>query len=295
MKDRKGTSEPDTDVDDGRYLGLLGVRIRDLRARRGMTRKILARDSGVSERYLAQLEVGRGNISILRLRDVAQAMGLPLEELISVGPEQPPELTLLIQHLKRLSPDRLAEARVALLSRSELQGKRGRIALIGLRGAGKTTLGGLLAQRLGVPFFELAQEIEREAGMTLSEIFSLNGQAAYRRYERRALQAVAEAHERFVLAPGGSIVSEPATFGVLLSSCFTIWLKASPQEHMARVVAQGDQRPMIDNREAMKDLERILAGREAMYIKADATVDTSGRSIDESLAALLGVVPAAQA
>ena len=127
--------------------------------------------------------------------------------------------------------------------------------------------------------------------MTLSEIFSLYGQAAYRRYERRALQSVVENNERFVLSPGGSIVSEPATFDELLTSCYTIWLKASPAEHMARVIAQGDQRPMSDNQEAMKDLERILAGREAMYVKADATVDTSGRSVDQALADLLRIVP----
>jgi len=290
MKDDKRKALPE--IDDDRYLHLLGERIRDLRARRGMTRKILARDSGVSERYLAQLEVGRGNISILRLREVAQAMGLPLEDLIRVGPEQPPELTLLIQYLHRLSPSKLAQARELLLANFETQGKRGRIALIGLRGAGKTTLGGLLAEKLGVPFIELAQAIEQEAGMTLSEIFSLYGQAAYRRYERRALQSVVENNERFVLSPGGSIVSEPATFDELLTSCYTIWLKASPAEHMQRVIAQGDQRPMSDNREAMADLERILAGREAMYVKADAAVDTSGRSVEQALADLLRVVPA---
>ena len=276
MKDRNGKAAPNSNVDDERYLRMLGERIRDLRARRGMTRKILARDSGISERYLAQLEVGRGNISILRLREVAQAMGLPIEDLIRVGPEQPPELTLLIQYLHRLSPTRLSEARELLLAKFETQGKRGRIALIGLRGAGKTTLGRLLAEKLGVPFIELAQAIE---------------QAAYRRYERRALQTIVERNQRFVLAPGGSIVSEPATFDELLTSCYTIWLKASPEEHMSRVVAQGDQRPMSDNREAMKDLERILAGREAMYVKADAAVDTSGRSIEQSTLDLLRTIP----
>jgi XRE family aerobic/anaerobic benzoate catabolism transcriptional regulator len=291
MKDRNGKAAPNSNVDDERYLRMLGERIRDLRARRGMTRKILARDSGISERYLAQLEVGRGNISILRLREVAQAMGLPIEDLIRVGPEQPPELTLLIQYLHRLSPTRLSEARELLLAKFETQGKRGRIALIGLRGAGKTTLGRLLAEKLGVPFIELAQAIEQEAGMTLSEVFSLYGQAAYRRYERRALQTIVERNQRFVLAPGGSIVSEPATFDELLTSCYTIWLKASPEEHMSRVVAQGDQRPMSDNREAMKDLERILAGREAMYVKADAAVDTSGRSIEQSTLDLLRTIP----
>lgn len=274
------------------YLRQLGERIRYLRVRRGMTRKILARDSTVSERYLAQLEAGEGNISIIRLRQVAQAMDIPLEELVRVGPEQPPELTLLVQYLKRLSPGKLAEARDLLLSAFETPGRRGRIALIGLRGAGKTTLGAMLAAHLKLPFVDMATAIEREAGMTLSEIFSLYGQAAYRRYERRALQLAVEAHQRFVLAPGGSIVTEPATFDELLTSCYTIWLKASPEEHMARVLGQGDQRPMNDNREAMKDLERILAGREAMYVKADAIVATSGLTLQQSFAELLKVVPA---
>lgn len=291
MNDRRARVTSHAEVDDDRYLAMLGDRIRDLRARRGMTRKILARDSGVSERYLAQLEGGQGNISVLRLRQVAQAMGMPIEDLIRVGPEQAPELTLLIQYLNRLSPGKLTDARELLLSSFETQGKRGRIALIGLRGAGKTTLGTRLAARLDVPYIELARSIEEQAGMTLPEIFSLYGQGAYRRYERRALQAVIEAHERFILIPGGSIVSEPSTFDELLTSCYTIWLKASPQEHMARVVAQGDQRPMSDNREAMKDLERILAGREAMYVKADASVDTSGRTIEQSLADVMAVLP----
>lgn len=277
--------------DDNEFLQLLGDRIRDLRAQRGMTRRILARDSGVSERFLAQLETGEGNISIIRLRDVAQAMGLPLEDLIRVGAERPPELTLLIQYLHRLSPAKLAQARELLLNTFETKGRRDRIALIGLRGAGKTTLGNMLARHMNLPFVELAKEIEAEAGMTLSEIFSLYGQAAYRRYERRALKTIEEKHDRFVLSPGGSIVSEPATFDELLTACYTIWIKASPEEHMARVIAQGDHRPMIDNQEAMKDLERILARREAMHVKADAALDTSGRSIDESFAALIKLIP----
>ncbi|MBI4984465.1 MAG: helix-turn-helix transcriptional regulator [Rhodocyclales bacterium] len=291
MNGEKNEAAGEATLEDGEFLRQVGDHIRDLRAQRGMTRKILARDSGVSERYLAQLESGQGNISIVRLRDVAQAMGMPLQDVISVGPEQPPELTLLIQYLHRLSPAKLAEARELLLSTFESKSRRDRIALIGLRGAGKTTLGTMLAQHLGIPFVELAREIETEAGMTLSEIFSLYGQAAYRRYERRAMKSVQEKYERFVLSPGGSIVSEPATFDELLTACYTIWIKASPEEHMARVVAQGDHRPMIDNQEAMKDLERILSRREAMYVKADAVVDTSGQSIDDSFAALLAVVP----
>ena len=276
---------PDLSADDNEYLGMLGERIRGLRARRGMTRKILAQQSGVSERYLAQLETGHGNISIVLLRRIAQAMGLPLVDLSREGPEQPVELTLLIQFLARLSPAKLARARALLAAEFEAAGNRDRsrrIALVGLCGAGKSTLGQMLAARRGVVFVEAARAIEREAGTVLSEIFSLYGQAAYRRYERRALEAVLEQHDAFVLAPGGSIVSEPATFDLLLTSCFTVWLRATPEEHMARVIAQGDYRPMAGDGEAMEDLRRILAGREALYSKADVILETSGSSVEQS-------------
>ncbi|MBI1905685.1 MAG: helix-turn-helix transcriptional regulator [Rhodocyclales bacterium] len=286
---------PDLSADENSYLRMLGERIRELRARRGMTRKILARDSGVSERYLAQLETGHGNISIILLRQISQAMGMPLVELVQEEPEQPVELTLLQQFLTRLSPKKLARARTVLMNEfgsADKSERRHRVALIGLRGAGKTTLGQLLASQLDAPFIELAREIEREAGTVLAEIFSLYGQAAYRRYERRALESVIENHERFVVAPGGGIVSEPATFDLLLTSCYTVWLKASPEEHMGRVVAQGDQRPMLDNQEAMQDLQRILVGRTALYSKADAIVDTSGKTAEQSLSDLLKCIVA---
>ena len=275
--------------DETDYLRALGDRIREARARRGMTRKILARDSGVSERYLAQLESGQGNISIILLRQVAQAMGLPLADLVREGPERPVELALLLQALERLSPQELQQARQLLggvFGAAMAEGRRHRIALIGLRGAGKSTLGRGLAERLGVPFLELDREIERESGLELSEIFALYGQTAFRRYERRSLEAVIERHPRAVIATGGSLVSEPGTFDLLLAACFTVWLKAAPEEHMGRVIAQGDVRPMADNAEAMEDLRRILAGREALYSKADAVVDTAGRTVAESLAAL---------
>lgn len=274
------------------YLKLLGERIRTARAQRGMSRRILARDSGVSERYLAQLEAGQGNISIALLRKVAQAMGIPLSDLVRDEPEPPVELRLLVQSLARLSPQQLAQARRLLTDRfGALSGdRRSRIALIGLRGAGKSTLGARLAQHLGVPFLELDREIERESGLALGEIFDLYGQAAFRRHERRALESVLQRYPRAVIATGGSIVSEPGTFDLLLSSCFTIWIKAAPEEHMARVVAQGDLRPMADNAESMDDLRRILAGRAALYAKADVAVDTAGKDIETSLAELVAAV-----
>ena len=275
------------------YLSLLGERVRAARVRRGMTRKILAHDSGVSERYLAQLEAGQGNISIALLRQVAEAMSLPLGELVREGAERPIELTLLIQRLERLAPEQLAEAGKLLTKHFGLERgahRHDRIALIGLRGAGKSTLGKKLAAALNRPFIEMADEIQSVAGMSMDQIFDLSGQAGYRRYEKRALERVLERNERFVAATGGSIVSETGTYDLLLNSCYTVWIKAAPEEHMARVVAQGDMRPMAGNAEAMDDLRQILAEREALYARADATFDTAGRTIDGAFSQLLQLI-----
>jgi len=270
------------------YLAVLGERVREARSRRGMARKLLARDSGVSERYLAQLEAGKGNISILLLRQIAGALKLPLTELLAEESGDAVELTLTTQLLKQLPRHKLAAVRSQLMrdyggARDE---RMKRIALIGLRGAGKSTLGARLAKGLGAPFVELDLQIEREAGTSLSEIFLLYGQAGYRRYERRCLEKILDRNERAVIATGGSIVSEPGTYELLLSACFTVWLRAEPEEHMARVLAQGDTRPMAGNDQAMEDLRRILDGRALLYGQADVTVDTAGRSVEESLAEL---------
>lgn len=281
----------------GPFLRLLGDRVREARARRGMTRRILARQSDVSERYLAQLESGQGNVSILLLRQVARALGMPLASLVSEDPEPPVELTRTVELLQRLSPEQLAQARehmVRSLGSVEVGARQGRIALIGLRGAGKTTLGSLLAQRLDVPFIELDREIELESGLSLGAIFDIYGQAGFRRLERLCLDRAIERHHRFVLATGGSIVSEPSTFARLLAACYTVWLHASPSEHMDRVIAQGDLRPMAGNSQAMVDLQRILHGRESLYKGADVEIDTSGRSLAESLEDTLEVLSHAQ-
>ncbi len=265
---------------DPAFLKLLGDRVREARARRGMTRKILARDSGVSERYLAQLEAGQGNISILLLRDIARALDVPLEALVYDGPEPPIDLVHTTAFLRSLPSDELAQARTLLVEHFggvDLAARRGRVALIGLRGAGKSTLGAMLAERLEVPFLELDRLIEQESGVSLSAIFDLYGQGGFRRFERRCLDDVIERYPRFVLATGGSLVSEPATFERLLTMCLTVWLRATPEDHMQRVITQGDMRPMADNRESMADLERILTVREPLYRKADLTVDTSSQ------------------
>jgi XRE family aerobic/anaerobic benzoate catabolism transcriptional regulator len=281
--------------DDGAFLAALGGRVREFRARRGMTRKILAKDSGVSERYLAQLETGQGNASLSILRRLARALDVPIGALIADALDPPFELTRTIELLRRLEPEQLSKARGLLVSAfgdAETEGRAGRIALIGLRGAGKTTLGRLLAERLGVPFLELDREIERESGVSLATIFDFYGQAGFRRMERRCLDRVIEEHPAFVLATGGSIVSEASTFERLLAACWTVWLKAAPVEHMQRVVAQGDMRPMSGNRASMADLQRILAGREPLYRLADAEVDTSATPVADALDRLVAAVPA---
>ena len=276
-------ADPDSESD---YLKLLGERVRETRARRGMTRKILARDSGVSERYLAQLETGQGNVSILLLRQIAQALDTPLQALVLDGPEPPVDLVHTTEFLRRLPATELIAARRLLVEHFggvDLEARRGRIALIGLRGAGKSTLGAMLADRLEMPFLELDRLIEQESGVSLSVIFDLYGQSGFRRLERRVLDQIIERYPRFVLATGGSLVSEPATFERLLTMCFTVWLRATPEEHMQRVIAQGDMRPMADNRESMSDLRRILDVREPLYRKADATINTSGGTVKESM------------
>jgi len=278
--------------DDDGFLRILGNRVREARASRGMTRRILARDSGVSERYLAQLESGQGNVSILLLRDIAKALDIPLEVLLLDGPGPPVDLVHTTELLRRLSPADLLQARQLLVQHfggADLAARQHRIALVGLRGAGKSTLGAKLAEQFDVPFLELDRLIEQEGGVPLGVVFDLYGQSGFRRLERRCLEHVLERYPRFVLATGGSLVSEPASFERLLTMCYTVWLKASPEDHMQRVMAQGDMRPMADNRESMEDLQRILEAREPLYRKADLAIDTSAHSLEESLEILVRV------
>lgn len=279
---------------DGEFLEGLGKRVRELRERRGMTRKLVARDSGVSERHLAHLEAGEGNVSIVLLRHIAQALSVPLIDLFSSDAEDTVERRLIRRFLERMPQHRLEEVVFRLMRDfgHEEAVRRNRIALIGLRGAGKSTLGKRLARDLGVPFVELVSEIEREIGMPVSEVFSLYGQAGYRRLEKRTLERVLKEHERAVFSVGGGIVSQGDTYDLLLSSCYTVWLKARPEEHMARVIAQGDLRPMAGNDEAMDDLRHILEARESLYGKADSHLDTSGASEEDTFYRLRQLVSA---
>lgn len=286
-------SKPAAGRDSDAYLQRLGDRVRVLRNQRGMTRKALAQHAKVSERYLAQLEAGQGNISIVLLRRVARAMGLPVTQLVHDGTEPPLDLVLLTQFLERLPPDMLGEARKLVtghFSSPTEDVRRKRIALIGLRGGGKSTLGALLAKKLGFPFIELDREIERRSGATLSEIFDMFGQETFRRAERDALDDVLRQHSAFVIATSGSIVTEPGTLELLLSSCFTVWIRAEPEEHMKRVIAQGDMRPMANSARAMQDLISILKSREPLYARAEAALTTTGQLPEQNLAELLRLI-----
>ena len=281
------------------YLVLLGERVRGLRAIRGMTRKELARAAKVSERHLANLERGVGNVSILVLLQIARAFNCALAELVGDVTTSSPEWLLIRGVLENRTEKELQLARETL---SGLFGMRAatrqknrldRIALVGLRGAGKSTLGRLLATDLGYPFIELSAEIQRVAGCGILEIHSLYGSAAYRRYEKKALQEALRLYPKMVLATPGGLVSEPATMNLLLSNCYTVWVKATPEEHMARVMAQGDFRPMAGNKEAMADLKRILTSREAFYSKADFICSTSQLSLADCFDGLRSHIRAA--
>jgi len=237
------------------YLARLGERVRAWRTEHGMTRKQLSAASGVSERYLAQLEAGEGNISVLLLRKVARAMGVSVERLVR-----------------------------------EDDGVAKPVALLGLRGAGKSTLGAKLAASVNVPFVELDREVEKEAGAPLAEVFAMYGQDAFRRFERRALERVLSEHPRAVIATGGSLVTDPGTYELLLERCRCVWLKASAQEHMSRVLAQGDLRPFKGRSAALDEIRKLLADRERLYSRAAAVLDTSGKGVRQCLTELRRVI-----
>ena len=271
-------------------IARVGERVRDARVRKGMPRRILSERSGVSPRYLAQLEAGAGNISIGLLQKVALALDLRIEWLVG---ELDPWTTdgMRLAELYRCADPEVRDAVMQLLGSSQSDARRGsRICLLGLRGAGKSTLGKLAGQALGVPFVELNREIEAQSGMPVAEVMALYGQEGYRKLEAQALRQVVAAHDRLVLAVAGGIVSDPETFNRLLSDFHTIWLKAGPQDHWQRVRAQGDDRPMTGNPEAMDQLRSILTSREAVYDRALARLDTSGKTVNQSLEELLELI-----
>jgi XRE family transcriptional regulator, aerobic/anaerobic benzoate catabolism transcriptional regulator len=270
------------------FLEQLGQRVRNMRALRGMSRKVLAKVSGISERYIAQLESGKGNVSIVLLRRVSNAMGAHLEDLIPAA-DPAPDWQVIRDLMRKASPSQIAQAKDVLAGHgtSAHRASFSGIALIGLRGAGKSTLGKVLAKRVGWNFVELNKEIERENGLSVAEIINLYGQEGFRRLEQAAVQQLLARKELMVLATGGGIVSEPLTFDLILSSFYTIWLKAEPEEHMARVRKQGDLRPMADDRSAMAELRNILKSREPLYARAATVVDTAGLSVDAAAAKLI--------
>lgn len=279
---------PPTDFD---LLPGLGQRVKLLRARRGMTRRILSEEAGVSERHLANLESGTGNISVLVLANVATALDCSLAELLGDETTASPEWLMIRRLLHGREPRELSEAYSALSglfgSAGTAQNRRHRIALVGLRGAGKSTLGQMAAAELGVPFIELRAEITRLAGCAPVEIQALYGSNAYRRYERQALEETLLTHDACVIATAGGLVGDTATFDLLLNNCFTLWLQADPEDHFNRVLAQGDQRMMPGNRNGVDDIRLTLESRASFYAKADCAFNTSGKTLEEAFAGLM--------
>jgi XRE family aerobic/anaerobic benzoate catabolism transcriptional regulator len=288
------TASPDPGL-----LPALGQRVKLLRARRGMTRRILAEEAQVSERHLANLESGTGNVSILVLAQVAHALGCPLAELLGDETTSSPEWLMIRRLLHGRETHDLAAAQRALSGMFGAglpgHGRGERIALIGLRGAGKSTLGRMLAEKLGRHFVELRTEITRLAGCSPYEIQALYGSNAYRRYERQALEETLRSHESCVIATAGGLVADTATFDLLLANCLTVWLQAEPEDHLTRVMAQGDQRMMPGNRNGLDDIRLTLESRASFYAKADYAFNTSGQTLNEAFEGLLRLLESAQA
>jgi XRE family aerobic/anaerobic benzoate catabolism transcriptional regulator len=275
------------------FLAAIGREVRRHRAKRGMTRRQLAEASATSERYLAQIESGAGNPSVSVLRAIAQALDLPAAALLPEQGARTAELGAILDLLAQVPEKELPalvkeiEARVALRAGAD---RAQRIALVGLRGAGKSTLGRMLAQHLGSPFIELDRRVEEDYGASIPDLIEMAGTATFRRQERSALERVIAENDGAIITTAGGIVSNPETYALLLRHSHTIWIKARPEEHMSRVMAQGDFRPMAQNRQAMADLVAILEARSADYARAQAEVDTSGDAVEQSFSKLSRIV-----
>jgi XRE family aerobic/anaerobic benzoate catabolism transcriptional regulator len=297
MQDRPWTRTDDAETTapkaldtEAEFLASLGARVRHLRAIRGMSRKVLSAASGVSERYIAQLESGQGNVSIILLRRVALATGARLEDLIP-GADASPNWPVIRDLMRGAPAETIAQVKHLLSGNGAANARAAqRVALVGLRGAGKSTLGRLVAERIGWQFVELNKEIERDNDMSVSEIFAMYGQEGYRRFEQAALRKLIARDGPILLATGGGIVAEPVTFDLILSSFYTIWLKAESEEHMRRVREQGDLRPMGGDASAMQELRAILVSREPFYARARAMVDTAGLSVEEAADRLYALI-----
>jgi XRE family aerobic/anaerobic benzoate catabolism transcriptional regulator len=278
---------------DAGFAGEVGRMVRLGRAKRGMSRRQLAQESATSERYLAQIESGAGNPSILVMRAIADALEIPLFEMLPQTGGLSAPYARIIDLLGRASPGDLSA--IAELIERRIEGaaatdRARRIALVGLRGAGKSTLGKMLAEKLGVPFIELDRMVEQEYGASMPLLIEMSGVATFKRLERACLERVVSENECAVIATAGGIVSNPETYALLLRRSHTVWISAQPEEHMSRVMKQGDFRPMARNREAMADLHAILEARGMDYARAEATLDTSGAPVQQSLVKLQKIV-----
>jgi XRE family aerobic/anaerobic benzoate catabolism transcriptional regulator len=276
--------------DSLKFLAEVGTRVRTARAKRGMTRKMLAQFSKTSERYLAQIETGRGNPTVLVLRAIAEGLGWEIEELIPAS--RPDDVSFkeavgALRQISRTDLHTLTQHMRALATRTSDRAQR--VALVGLRGAGKSTLGIRLADALGVPFVELNRLVEQSYGASVSLLIEMSGQATFREYERKCLESVIAEHRAVVIATAGGIVAERETYDRLLETSHTIWIEASPEEHMSRVIAQGDFRPMARQREAMSGLLAILDARRQDYARAEAHLNTSGHTVAESAQQLIAL------
>jgi XRE family aerobic/anaerobic benzoate catabolism transcriptional regulator len=288
-KKQKAAVETAAAPTDAQFAEEVGRLLRRARARRGLTRRQLAVESGISERYLAQIEGGQGNPSVIVLRTVAQAMDMQMTDLLPAAGPRHEGMTRIAELLGRLHASELPavaqfiEQRIAEGAAAQ---RAQRIALVGLRGAGKSTLGQMLAKRLDWPFVELNRVIEQDYGASISMLIEMSGVSAFRRYEQAALEKIIADHDKVVIATAGGVVSNPETYALLLRRTHTIWVRAQPQEHMSRVMAQGDFRPMAENRAAMADLVAILEARSPDYGLAEAQLDTSGETLERSLSRL---------